>query len=462
MHIRIFSSETPGGLKWRGGALTEFDGKRWSEPGRENQTIPVANGHADLEPSVYRRPGRHINYHVDVDAFGTNSLFFAGVPEMVDLRYAFLLRTGTGSYRIGYQSPRGLHYDAYSRLEDSPETSPALYPAPILPLRARSDDLQLPPLDPRIPELARAMTAGAATDLERARAIEGRLRTDYGYTLELPDHEVADPLAYFLFTRKKGHCEYFASAMTVMLRTAGIPARLATGFQSGEYNPITDFWLVRASDAHAWVEAWIPGHGWTTFDPTPPDPNRRGFALLTNIGLYLDAAETFWQEWVVSYDISRQGTLADRLEQGTRRMGVRWFDSLSGLNWNWYLRVAAWFRRYGVRILIVLALGALIWVLGPPLIRLLRIRSRVERVRRGQATVGDATLLYERMLALLKRRGYQKPAWFTPSEFAATLPPTQLGTAVAEFTVKYNALRFGRRTEVAPRLSILLDELERQ
>ncbi len=198
---------------------------------------------------------------------------------------------------------------------------------------------------------------GPATDLERARAIERRLRADYGYTLELPDHEVADPLAYFLFTRKKGHCEYFASAMTVMLRTAGIPARLATGFQSGVYNPITDFWLVRASDAHAWVEAWIPGRGWTTFDPTPPDPNRRGFALLTKLGLYLDAAETFWQEWVVSYDISRQGTLADRLEQGARSMGIRWFDSLSGLDWNWHLRAAAWFRRYGAGILIVLALG---------------------------------------------------------------------------------------------------------
>jgi hypothetical protein len=462
MHIRIFSSQTPGGLKWRGGALTEFDGKRWSEPGRANRTIPVANGHADLEPSVYRRPGRHINYHVDLDAFGTDALFFAGVPEMVDLRYAFLLRTATGSYRIGQQSFRGLHYDAYSRLEDPPETSAPPYPAPILPLRARSDYLQLPPLDPRIPELARSMTAGAATDLGRARAIESRLRADYGYTLELPDHEVADPLAYFLFTRKKGHCEYFASAMTVMLRTAGIPARLATGFQSGVYNPITDFWLVRASDAHAWVEAWIPGYGWTTFDPTPPDPNRRGFALLANIGLYLDAAETFWQEWVVSYDISRQGTLADRLEEGTRRMGVRWFDSLSGVNWNWYLQVAAWFRRYGVRILIALALGAAIWVLGPRLVRLLRIRSRVERVRRGQATAGDATLLYERMLDLLKRRGYQKPAWFTPVEFAASLPPTQLGTAVTEFTVKYNALRFGRRTEVAPRLSMLLDELERR
>jgi transglutaminase-like putative cysteine protease len=462
MHIRIFSSETPGGLKWRGGALAEFDGKRWSESGRPNQTVPVENGHADLEPSVDRRPGRHINYHVDLDVFGADALFFAGVPEMVDLRYAFLLRTATGSYRIGRPSPRGVHYDAYSRLEDMPETSPAPYPTPILPLPARNDCLQLPPLDSRIPALARAMMAGAATDLERARAIERRLRADYGYTLELPDHEVADPLAYFLFTRQKGHCEYFASAMTVMLRTAGIPARLATGFQSGVYNPITDFWLVRASDAHAWVEAWIPGHGWTTFDPTPPDPNRRSFALLTKLGLYLDAAGTFWQEWVVNYDISRQGTLADRLELGARSLGIRWFDSLSGLDWSWHLRVAAWFRRYGVRILMVLALGVAIWVLGPRLVRLLRIRSRVERVRRGQATVGDATLLYERMLDLLKRRGYEKPAWFTPTEFARSLPPGRMGTAVTEFTVKYNALRFGRRTGVAPRLSMLLDELEGQ
>ena len=462
MHVRIFSSETPGGLKWRGRALGEFDGKRWSDPGRANQRIPVENGHADLEPSASRRPGRHINYHVDLDEFGTDALFLAGVAETVDLRYAFLLRTAAGSYRVGYQSPRGLHYDAYSRLEDIPESSPAPYPAPILPLQARADHLQLPPLDPRIPELARAMTAGAATDLERARAIERRLRTDYGYTLELPDHQVADPLAYFLFTRKKGHCEYFASAMTVMLRTAGIPARLATGFQSGVYNPITDFWLIRASDAHAWVEAWIPGRGWTTFDPTPPDSSRPGSALLAKLGLYLDAAGTFWQEWVVSYDISRQGTLADRLELGVRSLGIRWFDSLSGLNWNWSLRLAASFRRHGIAILLVLAMGALVWLLGPRLVRLLRIRNRVERVRRGQATVGDATLLYGRMLDLLKRRGYQKPAWFTPAEFAQSLPPGRMGTAVSEFTVQYNALRFGRRTDVAPRLSILLDELGRQ
>jgi len=113
----------------------------------------------------------------------------------------------------------------------------------------------------------------------------------------------------------------------------------------------------------------------------------------------------------VSYDIGRQGTLADRLEQGARSMGIRWFDSLSGLELELASPrggvVSALWRRHPIG----LALGVAIWGARARLVRLLRIRSRVERVRRGQATVADATLLYERMLDLLKRRGYQKPAW---------------------------------------------------
>jgi hypothetical protein len=304
------------------------------------------------------------------------------------------------------------------------------------------------------------MTTGTTGDLEHARAVERHLREDYSYTLELPDHEVPDPLAYFLFTRRKGHCEYFASAMTVMLRALGIPARLATGFQSGVYNSITDLWVIRASDAHTWVEAWIPGHGWTTFDPTPPDPNPPSFGLAARVGMYLDAAETFWQQWVVGYDAGHQGTLADRFEQGARGMGIGWFDSLTSLvEWKG-TRVKAWAHRFGLRVVIVLTRGAWLWALGPPLFRLLRMRRRVQRVRRGEASVGDATLLYQRMLTVLKRRGYQKPAWFTPAEFAASLAGSPLAEPVHEFTSAYNALRFGGRTDVAPRLSALLDELE--
>jgi hypothetical protein len=89
------------------------------------------------------------------------------------------------------------------------------------------------------------------------------------------------------------------------------------------------------------------------------------------------------------------------------------------------------------------------------------MRQRVQRARRGEASVADATVLYERMLQVVKRQGYQKPAWFTPSEFARSLAATHLGRVVEEFTAAYNALRFGGQTAAAPRLSTLLDELER-
>jgi transglutaminase-like putative cysteine protease/uncharacterized protein YggT (Ycf19 family) len=460
MHVRIFSRDVQAGLKWRGAALSQFDGKRWSNPDASTETISLEGGHAKLSSAGLISSARHLGYHVELDVTDSDALFFAGIPETLDLRLPTVLRTSTGSYRLSQPPPPGFRYDAYSRLEDPPEGSPPASAATVMGLIDRQRYLQLPSkeLDPRIPELARTFTAGSSTDLERARALERRLRTGYGYTLDLPQQEVPDPLAYFLFTRKKGYCEYFASAMTVMLRTQRIPSRLVTGFQSGIYNPINELWVVRASDAHSWVEAWIPGYGWTTFDPTPPDPNP-SFALLTRFSLYVDAAQTFWRDWVVSYDVNRQGTLADRMEQGARRAGIRWFDLLTGVRTAGLGRGAA---RFGPAVALLLTVGAGFWLLGPRLWRVVRIERRVRRARRGRARAGDATLLYQRMLHLLQHRGYQKPPWFTPAEFAASLPPTGLGPAVAEFTATYNAWRFGGRTDLAPRLSGLLDELERQ
>ena len=460
MHIHIFSARPFVGLKWRGAALTEFDGKRWSNPPLTTSPVRIGNGHVELAALDKMPPGRAISYQVELEPLENDALFFAGTPVNLDIRALSLYRTDSGGYRLGYPTPPGFRYEAYSLLDEPPETAPATYPAPVLSLSTRNQNIQLSQMDRRIADLARSVTAGAATDLARARAIERHLRTGYGYTLELPDREPSNPLAYFLFTRKKGHCEYFASAMAVMLRSMGIPARLATGFQSGVYNPVSDLWLVRAADAHSWVEAWLPGHGWTTFDPTPPDPNPNHFALLSDVALYFDAAETFWREWVVTYDISRQGTLAYRVELGARRLGIRWYDALLALRSGWDSYVLAPSRRFGAGILAALAAAMLVWLLGPRVLRLLQMRRRVERVRRGKASTADATLLYERMLYILKRRGYQKPVWFTPAEFAASLPRTELGTTAIEFTTTYNALRFGGHAEVAPRLSELLDELD--
>jgi transglutaminase-like putative cysteine protease len=460
MHVRLYAAEPAGGLKWRGGALTGFDGQQWSNPGAPEVRLYTDQGRLDLVPTARRRLGRHIVYDVLLDAIDSDALFFAGVPEHVDVRTPYLLGAAASGFRLVGRPPQGFRYEAYSLLEDPPAGSPPVYPLPALDSAERSRCLQLPKLDPRIAELARRFAAGAATDLEKAQAVERRLRGGYGYTLDAPRHRPADPLADFLFTRKKGHCEYFASSMAVLLRTQGIPTRLATGFQSGTYNQLTGLWLVRSSDAHAWVEAWIPERGWTTFDPTPPGP-APGSSVATRLTLYLDAADGLWREWVVSYDPYHQGSLMDRVQQSAARLGIRWFDTLSDAHTYWDGPAGKRLRRLAPRLLAAIGLGVLLWLAIRPAVAALGMRRRERRVRRGQAAAGDAALLYRRMLQILKRRGYRKPPWFTPAEFAASLPRTRLGDAAGEFTAAYNAWRFGGRTELAPRLSALLQELRR-
>ena len=168
--------------------------------------------------------------------------------------------------------------------------------------------LKLPPLDVRISKLAEEITAQAPNNYEKAVALERYLSTHFGYTLELPRTLARDPLANFLFERKRGHCEYFASSMAVMLRSLRIPSRIVTGFRGGEFNDLTGQYVVRASDAHSWVEAYFPGFGWISFDPTPAGsvPARTGWSRLQ---LYLDAAASFWREWIINYDVSHQRTL---------------------------------------------------------------------------------------------------------------------------------------------------------
>ncbi len=122
--------------------------------------------------------------------------------------------------------------------------------------------------------------------------MEAYLRRNFRYTLNLTGAPGRDPLAHFLFETKAGHCEYFASAMAVMLRTIGVPSREVNGFLPGEYNDLAGDYIVRASDAHSWVEAYFPGIGWTTFDPTPPGTRSILRLFLAHESLSrLDAAE---------------------------------------------------------------------------------------------------------------------------------------------------------------------------
>jgi hypothetical protein len=448
MHVRTENAVALARAHWRGAVLPRFDGMRWSASPGADQVLQVDRGGATM-PVQPHRPGRGLSYVVHLEEVAADTLFFAGTPETISINLPDIRVTRDGSFHVP-REPDGVTYAAYSVLED--ESAPATPLAGPLPRYIREEALTLPPLDPRIAKLAESMVGGAVTDGEKARIVEARLRHDYGYTLDLPTGHVRDPIADFLFVRRKGHCEYFASAMAVMLRTLDIPSRVITGFQSGVYSSMARAQVIRESDAHAWVEAWIPGSGWTTFDPTPADPS--AFSMTGRLSLILDAADQFWQDWILSYDLERQVALASRMQESGRRLNFAWLPG-EAPSWGRLTATIAVFAGAA-------AFAMLTWMFGPAFLRWRERREGVRRARRGEGQPSDATLLYQRMLAMLARRGYQKPPWLTPQEFARVLPPSDLSALVEDLTSAYTAFRFGGRREVAPRIIGLLEELERQ
>jgi protein-glutamine gamma-glutamyltransferase len=451
MHVRVVGAAGRPATKWRGAVLVSFDGKNWRAARGDARHLPVDDGLAILVDDAQRRlTGARITYEIQLEPIAAEALFFAGTPEVLWVNSPSVTRSSSGIYRLDPAPRERLRYGAISYLD-----------RPLPASREPGEGLALPALDPRIAVLARRITAGASTDEARAFALEQYLRTNFTYTLELPDEETTDPLANFLFERRKGHCEYFASALAVMLRTLGIPSRLATGFDGGALNPISGWYVIRASDAHSWVEAWLPNRGWTTFDPTPPARAPQQQAWLARFMFYMDAAEMFWQEWVVGYDLERQVTLAARMQSSSRVLGSRWLDRF---HFAWLRGRSATMdaaRKYGGPVLGVGLSVLALWFAAPVVQRRLRTRTRLKMVQRGEAVASDATLLYGQMLHLLRRRGYRKPVWLTPSEFLCTLPASPAAELVASLTTAYHALRYGGDREAAPRMAALLEELGR-
>lgn len=456
MHIRKYVGEGFLDVRWRGAALTEFDGKRWFNTKETGEDIRVQPDHSVTLRTGRARPGERLVYRVQLSEIAPETLFFAGTPQWISINLPGIHVTRGGSVRVSSAGTSGLRYNAASVVEDEIST-PRTPPEPLSPFD-RDDMLLLPDnLDVRIPRLAREIIEGSPTEMQKARAIEKYLRRNYGYTLQLLPASVPDPLANFLFERRKGHCEYFASSMAVMLRTIGIPSRVVTGFASGVYNPLTGWQVVRASDAHSWVEAWIAGHGWRTFDPTPPDPSAIQSSFMARTALFFDAAEQFWQDWILSYDLERQIALASRVQQSGRGAKLHWVEATVG----WFSVAARSSAGYAPIAAVVMFLAIVAVMLGPGASRWLRGAIRVRRLKRGEGEASDATLLYQRMLALLERRGIQKPPWLTPSEFARVLPATQLSPLVEDLTSAYVEFRFGGKRDVAPRMVQLLDQLEK-
>ena len=459
LHVHFEGSEPPARLHWRGTALAEFDGRRWyNSPGGGEVLRSGKSGYVQLVSDDQRwRRGARSGYEVVLNG-PSEYLFFAGLPEVVHVNSEMLVRTPSGGVKLPFGGSSGLHYVFYTyfgggaALDESP-------PANLSP-HERTFHLRLPPVDGRTIALARSITAGAPDDAARARSLEQYLRTHFAYSLEAEESASLDPLGEFLFERREGHCEYFASAMAVMLRALWIPSRVATGYLGGTANPLTGWVVIRASDAHAWVEAWIPGQGWTTYDPTPSGPGWDGAGLWARLGMYLDAAETFWQEWVVGYDQDRQLTLAFQ----TRRFSAPWFD------WDSRRFTALWKRAIASRwphewtpltiaaaaiLMLSLALVFRRWIVA-----ILSGRRPLDALSERANAVHEAARLYRSMLAAMHKRGVDKEPFQTAGEFAAGVCKEEAAPLIAEFTAAYHALRYEQQTEQAERMTLLLRRIE--
>ena len=464
MHIQI-DGDTRGShdLKWRGVALSRFDGKVWSNPTPQFPLYSDADGRFPLwraSPGVTYRPSRPIHYRVLMEPIGTNIFFLAPRPRFLSGAYRSLASDAAGAvYNLDAQHPVAL-YEADSDLAEptAQELKRATRDIP----GEMQPYLQLTAVDPRIPQLAQQITRSAGNSFDKAAALERYLMTNFGYTLDLPGVNPQDPLADFLFVRKQGHCEYFASSMVIMLRTLGVPSRVVNGFRTSEFNDLTGNYVVRASSAHSWVEAYFPGYGWISFDPTP-GAALSGATGWGRVSLYIDALASFWREWVIDYDASHQKTLGEDAMRGSRSL----IDGMRDWAQRQYSAMLDRARHAQQRFskspqiwgsLAILLCGLLLAAANArTLARWLRERKLA--VHPEEAPSQAAALWYQRMLRWLDRKGWKKTAVQTPKEFLTRIEDPMMRKRVEDFTRAYEAARFGDSPEQARRLPGLYEEI---
>ncbi len=302
-------------------------------------------------------------------------------------------------------------------------------------------------------------------DEKIAEAFEAELRgEDFSYTLDLTDAgrlgEREDPVVAFLYRLKRGHCEYYAGAMTLLCQSAGLQARMVVGFKTppDEFNRIGGFYTVRQSHAHAWVEVLTPG-GWKTFDPTSGRDPRQ--APATGVaGLWRQVKHLFnyleyrWAASVVAYDSSSRDnmleSLSTRLDQ-TAVGGSQWFSGLSEwLNKPLFWSISIQLLAGAMGLMAMAMIGAIAWFF----IERWKLRRRAARI--GISSLPSAEQLrlakqlgfYDEMMRILERHRIARGRHLTPAEFGETLSylPAEAFDTVRRLTRLFYRIRFGGQT----------------
>ena len=436
MRVRLDDSEPPRSLRWRGVALDEFTGYSWRKSAEARRPDPAVTERAGFfQLGTTEALHRLTTQTIFLEPLESPVLFAA--PRVVALQgdLSVVRVDSEGSIQSRRHDFERLIYKAISDTDEPPADQLRKDMRPYTAAYQRY--LQLPAtLDPRIVTLARSMIieANARNRYDAAKAIEWQLQRDYGYSLEMKAGG-ADPLSDFLFNIKTGHCEYFATAMTVMLRTHGVAARVVNGFLPGEYNETAGAFTVKQSDAHSWVEVYFPEtRSWVTFDPTPSagrvEPIRTG--LGAQLQKYAEALELLWFQYVVGYDKQEQRSLAASLHNQV-------FDYTRMVT-----RLLRTIRSYLTTNVLTIAIGVIVLLLGLGFVFFgKRLWPFVWRRGAGRAIEDSRAYsnvqFYEKLLALMEQRGVLRDKHQTPLEFAGNLKSSDALT----ITRAYNRVRYG-------------------
>ncbi len=298
---------------WRGPVLWDTDGAGW----RAAPNLPLA------EPLAFTGYLPAINYSVTLEPHHRTWLFALDLPASVP---PFALITSDLQLYSKQPVHERLRYtmNSYTNYNTGP-----------LPRRERQRALQAPADgNPRLQALAQRWRAEASQPAQVVQRALDYFRTQpFFYTLEPPLlTRSKHPMDSFLFETRRGFCEHYASAFALLMRAAGIPARIVTGYQGGELNPMGDYLIVRQSDAHAWVEVWLQDRGWVRTDPTAAvspariergvralpaglerDPTQQGLlaGIWHTLRLGWDRLDHGWNQWVLGYDHEQQQRLFD-------------------------------------------------------------------------------------------------------------------------------------------------------
>ena len=450
-------------IYWRGVAFDHYHGGEWTRSERAPQTNQTLEQSRTRDRRVLAWAGsrlpiveierlatRTMKQEVWLEPLDSDVLFGASDPRIVE--YAHTLRRRTTKLEqndeIRLEHGSTVHYTVYSEIEEpSPQelrTSGGLLPASFYVY------LQLPErqITARTKALALALTANEPTTYDKVNAIKSWLAKNLTYTLELEDPGVQEPVDFFLFERKQGHCEYFASAFAILARAAGIPVRQVNGFLGGEWNEYQNYIAVRAGDAHSWTEVFYPGvRGggvWVTVDPTPPgevdELGRGGSGVRARLGRFFDTLRFQWTKWVIEYDLASQLSLFKSIGRGIKAAAIAVKEVLV---WAKDRALAEWpiTAPLGAALL-----GLVVWRKRKK--RVPRADGEYQRVRRERSSVGE---IYDRAAKQLAKSGFPRSTTDTPRELAERMSSRGDPAArqVGELTDLYYAAEWGGRRDAA-------------